>query len=116
MKHARIAAVLLLLLGHGSAQATGICTVIVDGVNWYISEPFPYETSHPEAPYFDDGVANTARAKDFEAYVRDTYGIRGAVDLSCHVYEDGESRNEGTRDLFGTTFHYVQTGYVPKGD
>ena len=111
-----IFAIALLLCAHGSALAEGICTVILDdGVTWYISEPFPYETSNPEEPYFDDGVDDTAQARDFEAHVRRTYQVRGDVDLSCHVYDRNEVRNEGTRDVFGTTFHYIQTGYTPKG-
>jgi hypothetical protein len=115
MKKSTLAAALLLLGVHGSTFAAGICTVVVDGVNWYISEPFPYTTTNPDQPYFDDGVSDTPHAKDFEAYVRRTYGIRGDAELHCHVYQDGEAREEGTRDVFGTTFRYVQTGYAPKG-
>jgi len=113
---AALAALLLLPFAHGNALAAGICTVILDDrVTWYISEPFPYATSHPDEPYFDDGVDDTAQARDFEAYVRRTYGVRGKVDLACHVYESGEIRKEGTHDVFGTTFRYIQTGYVPQG-
>jgi len=114
LKLVLMAAAPLLLFAATNASAAGICTVVVDAVTMYHSEPFEYALPAGEDPLFAD-LSDTTQARDFEAHVRRMYGAGGEISRHCRVAADDEAREDGTMTFNGVTFRHVQTGYVPQG-
>ncbi|WP_162823889.1 hypothetical protein [Lysobacter sp. TY2-98] len=109
-----IAALALLAIGVApAAHAAGRCLTVVDSVNFYHSATFPYDLPADQDPLFAS-LDDTPQARDFEAYVRRTYGVSGKIETSCRIALDNEMEMEGDHTMGTVTFHHVQTRYVPQ--
>lgn len=108
--------VALSLFGAATAAqaATVQCSVVKDAVNVYYSAHFDYTIPEGVDPLFLD-MHPMRQADDFEAYVRSHYGVSGEVNSACTVVIEGAMEFDGDKTFYGTTMHYVQTGYTPKG-